>query len=109
MAENNRELIEQGRREVAEDRRIAGLMIQDENRQAMTQRADVTERLCDALDKATAQTQAVQALADRWESRGKADIKTAESSGRDFPMFLAGAHDFISRAHQIRSVLEESS
>lgn len=109
MAENNRELIEQGRREVAEDRRIAGMMIQDENRQAMKHRADVTERLCDALDTAATQVEALQALADRWEARGRSEIEMADSSSDDFDSLRDEGYAFISRALHIRSVLEETS
>lgn len=109
MAENTRELIEQGRREVAEDRRIAGMMIQDENRQAMKHRADVTERLCDELDTATAQVEALQALADRWETRGRSEIEMADSSSDDFDSLRDEGYAFISRALHIRSVLEETS
>jgi hypothetical protein len=42
-------LIVDGRREAAEDRRIAPMFRQQKNRDAMIRRAEVTERLCDAL------------------------------------------------------------
>lgn len=88
MAENNRELIEQGRREVAEDRRIAGLMIQDENRQAMTHRADVTERLCDALDTATNDT------TDTTDNRTPRE-RAQDASWKAFPFDTPGRTNLI--------------
>lgn len=88
MAENNRELIEQGRREVAEDRRIAGLMIQDENRQAMTHRADVTERLCDALDNATTD------ITDTNDNRTPRE-RAQDASWKAFPFDTPGRTNLI--------------
>jgi hypothetical protein len=75
-------LIADGRREVAEDRRIARKMRQAHSRESLVRRALVTERLCDALD-----------------ARGSADVETL----RDL---IAERADLLASNKTLRAAVE---